>query len=529
MSDLRRLGRWLARARPPRRALAGALLAGFVATMSGAALSVGAVALLVESARRPGLAAVAGVLIIIELLAFLRSPIRFLERVSAHRLGLSAVTQWRRWLVRSVGHWSYHRWRAQASGDLLERSLRDTDELQDLWLRGVVPAATSLGAALSADAVLGLLPSRGSWWAAAALVALAQLVGAALVLSRYPALVLSDRLVRAARGRYRAVVVELAGAAPELASLGARHYVAGLAHEVDSDLTRAEAQHVQRARALGVVAPLATLLALAGIVAVHPPSTPLWVVVATLIALSTYDHALTWRTALESAVAVSGAAERLEELGVTTSPGEHAWPTEPTVQLDAVTIREGETLVREATLTVTPGRRVALIGGSGVGKSSLLRAVAGLDEVASGVVRIGGVTLQDIDESTLRAHLAYVSADAGLTSGFVRDVVGLGRHIHRDYVSDLAALDLVVTPDTRWDDLSRGERQRVAIVRALATSPDVLLLDEPTSGLGASETLAVLNLIADTGASVLVATHDPHVIEWCDEVVELVGGTLVTR
>jgi putative ABC transport system ATP-binding protein len=66
----------------------------------------------------------------------------------------------------------------------------------------------------------------------------------------------------------------------------------------------------------------------------------------------------------------------------------------------------------------------------------------------------------------------------------------------------------------------------VAIVRALVTSPEILLLDEPTSGLGADETRAVLALLAATGASVLVATHDAQVMAWCHQVLELRDGRL---
>ena len=113
-SDLGRLVRWLRRAQPPAFDLTRAILAGSVATLTSVGLLVGAVGLLVESARRPGLAAVAGVLIIIEVLAFLRSPLRFFERVSAHRLGFEAVTRWRRWLVAMVGRWDYTRWRTHA-------------------------------------------------------------------------------------------------------------------------------------------------------------------------------------------------------------------------------------------------------------------------------------------------------------------------------------------------------------------------------------------------------------------------------
>ncbi|HEY5010476.1 MAG TPA: ATP-binding cassette domain-containing protein, partial [Acidimicrobiales bacterium] len=79
---------------------------------------------------------------------------------------------------------------------------------------------------------------------------------------------------------------------------------------------------------------------------------------------------------------------------------------------------------------------------------------------------------------------------------------------------------------TRWEELSRGERARVALVRAMVTDPSLYLLDELTSGLGTDETSNVLSLLASTGATVIVATHDQQVMTWCDEVVELADGSL---
>jgi putative ABC transport system ATP-binding protein len=126
----------------------------------------------------------------------------------------------------------------------------------------------------------------------------------------------------------------------------------------------------------------------------------------------------------------------------------------------------------------------------------------------------------------LRRHLTYVPSEPGLTRGFAIDVIGLGRASSREAISDLAELGMVSDRSTRFDELSRGERERVAIARALVTSPTIYLLDEPTSGLGRDETEKVLAIIEATGATIVVATHDPQVIEWCDEVVELRGSTL---
>jgi ABC-type lipoprotein export system ATPase subunit len=108
-------------------------------------------------------------------------------------------------------------------------------------------------------------------------------------------------------------------------------------------------------------------------------------------------------------------------------------------------------------------------------------------------------------------------------------VVLLGRTTTRDLVFDLAALGVATERTTRFEDLSRGERVRVALARALVTDPDLVLLDEPTAGLGQEETRDVISFLAASGATVLIATHDADIIEWCDVVVEVRAGELVIR
>ena len=527
--DLRRLRRWLARSRPPRRALARALLASTIATTTAVGLFVGAVGLLVESASRPGLRAVAGLLIVIELFAFLRSPIKFNERMSAHQLGFAAVTRWRRWLVSIVGHWPMRRWRVYASGDLLERALRDTDELQDLWLRFVVPSFGAIVTLVVGDAVIAGLSPGGRWLGAAGAIAVIQTLGVLGLVADLAPRVAADRDLRRQRGAFRATLVELGTAGPEMILIGARGYLDDRLRGPRLQLARAENRAQRRAIWSSLVVPVTTALALSALYLSAPVSAPVWTVVATLLALSTAEGLGVVRVGLESAIAVIAAAERLEELEEPTATRSAPWPQDSSVVADRVTIREGDRLlVDQGSFVARPGQRVAITGPSGTGKSTLLSALAGLDDVDGGVICIGATPLRDIAEPTLRAHLAYVPSDVGLLRGYAHDVVNLGRTVSRSVERDLAALGLDIEPTTRWTDVSRGEAQRIAIVRALAIGPSIVMLDEATSGLGREETVAVLRLLDDAHVTVIAATHDPHVIAWCDQVVALQDGALVT-
>jgi ABC-type transport system involved in cytochrome bd biosynthesis fused ATPase/permease subunit len=503
-----------------------ALVAGVTASIVNVALLVGAVALLVESATRPGLRTVLGALIVIELFAFLRSPLRFTERLSAHRLGFSAVSRWRRWLVLTVGAFTFTRWRSFAAGDLLERALRDTDELQDLWLRCVIPLVTSGVVMALSDVVIGLMAPHGRWWDYAGDLLAIQLLGVAALLANVGPLMRRDRVLRRARAQHRAQLVELSAATPAVALLGRLDFAKERATTSVERLRRAEAAVTNQHDISNAVAPAMTALALGALV-VRPQSAALWLVVAALLALATFESLNVVRDALDTAVRVSAAAERLEELDVETAKAATPWSGDATVRLDHVRIvEEGATLVDDASLVVAPGRRVALIGVSGIGKSTVLRAIAALDGVASGSISIGGVSVAELDESELRRHVAYVASEPGLTRGYALDVVNLGRTSSRNAHDDLAALGLVTETTTRWADLSRGERARVAVVRAMVTSPSLYLLDELTSGLGTDETAHVLTLVGSTGATVIIATHDSQVMAWCDEVVELADATL---
>jgi ABC-type lipoprotein export system ATPase subunit len=177
------------------------------------------------------------------------------------------------------------------------------------------------------------------------------------------------------------------------------------------------------------------------------------------------------------------------------------------------------------------GHLYAVTGPSGSGKTTLLHLLAGLDLPEAGTVEVDGVELTALDRAGRAAHrrraIAYVGQQAGLVphlSAVENVELALTlRGVGESRAEALHALDAVGLSERatqRVARLSQGERARVAIARAVAAKPKLLLPDEPTSRLDGANAIAVAHLLArlarDTGAAVLCATHDPLVIEQAD-------------
>lgn len=170
-------------------------------------------------------------------------------------------------------------------------------------------------------------------------------------------------------------------------------------------------------------------------------------------------------------------------------------------------------------LAVAPGEVVALLGPSGSGKSSLLRAVAGLVPLAGGAIRLAGRDLAGVP--THRRGVGLMFQDHALFQHLdVAGNVAFGLRMHRwdrdaaaaRVAELLAAVGLADRAHARIRELSGGEQQRVALARTLAPQPNVVLLDEPLGALDRSlrrDLLTVLaELFATTGTTVLYVTHD---------------------
>ncbi len=218
------------------------------------------------------------------------------------------------------------------------------------------------------------------------------------------------------------------------------------------------------------------------------------------------------------------------------------------VQLEALTktYREGDqdrTVLRDVSLQLDRGAFSVLMGRSGAGKSTLLNLISGIDLPTSGHVRIGGTDLTTMSETERtkfrRANIGFVFQSFNLISTLtVGENVRLplelsGQTPRTDQDRARTMLERVGIAD-RADDfpdrLSGGEQQRVAVARALAHEPLLVLADEPTGNLDyetGQEVLSLLgSLVQDTDTTLLVATHDPEVLPRADRVLHLRGGVL---
>jgi ATP-binding cassette, subfamily C, bacterial CydC len=549
------LVRLLRLARPMRSQLLIAVLAGAAGCGCGVALLAVSGFLLARASQHPNIVAISIAVVMVRALSVGRGLLRYLERLFSHDVAFRVLADVRVAIYRRLEALAPAGLAAFRSGDVLTRLISDVDATQDLFIRGIAPPLTAavVGAGATTVVLLILAPAAGVL--AVGLLAAGVLVP--LVTAR--AARRAARLAAPARGDLGAALTDLLGGAAELHAFGAVEAGLARARAADAELTRLARRS---ASASGLGAGLATAvsgLTLWGVLLLGVAVTgsgslgrvPLAVI--TLTALAAFEAV----TALPAAALQLGqaraAAGRIA--GVLDAPDpvrgpDHPFPPpgRPTcVRIRSGTVRyspDAPPAVRDIDLDLEPGRRVALVGATGAGKSTVAAVLFGFVRLSSGTVLVNGRELAGYDPDEVRAVISGCAQDPHIFDATIRDNLRLARpQASEAELADAAArarlLDWITSLPRGWDTpvgthgaaLSGGQRQRLALARALLADPAVLILDEPGAHLDPDNRRALTAdlLAATAGRTTLLITHDLDGLDQVDEIVVLDRGTVAQR
>lgn len=539
---------------PPWHRLALAALLGMLGALATVGLLAGSGYVVDRAAFRPGLGAIAGILAAVEVLAFVRGPLRYGERLVAHDAAFRSLGRWRVWLydrLEPIAPAGLGGWR---SGDLLARVTDDVDTLQDLYLRCLLPVGVTVAAATVAVILVAVvLPVAGAVLAAALVVALVAAPAASVATGT------ARGREAELRGRLAAEVVDLLRAAPELLAFGREGEALAGVEATDRELTaiarrRAWATGASSAIVTACLGAAVTAVLALGVAAVRAHQMgPVMLAVLPLAVIGAFETVPAIATAALRGTDVVAAGRRI--LALASIPVPVADPAEP------ATLPHGcpEITVRDARLRyapdlpwaldgmdldVAPGARVGLVGASGAGKTSLVHALLRFWPLQGGTASLGGVPLDALSQRDVRRAIALVDQDAHVFAGTIRQNVALGQPDATDaQVEDALARahlgswvsalpeGLGTHVGEEGTQVSGGQRRRIALARALLVDAPVLVLDEPTAGLdqesGARMVADVVDDARSRGKSVVLVSHRARDLETLDRVVVMEDGRVV--
>ncbi len=484
-----------------------------------------------------------------------RAVFRYAERLVSHDAVLRMLADLRVSVFRRLERIAPAGLREQRRGDLLARLVADADALQDYWLRWLLPVGTAVLVGTGSVAFTAwLLPGAG---AALFVGLLAAGVGVPLVSGACARR--AERRLAPARGELATRVADLLTGTAELTVAGALAGRKGAAKESDRTLTSIAARG---AVATGLGSGLSALVcgltvvvaAAAAANAVHDGLlSGVAMAVAVLTPLAAFEAVNGLPQAVQYRQRVRRSAERIHE--VIDAPVPVAEPELPAavpvspfpLRLTGLAVRhpgQEQDALHAMDLTLEAGRRIAVVGSSGAGKTSLAQVLLRFLDPHEGAYTLGGTDARTLDSDEVRRIVGLCAQDAHLFDSSVRENLRLARTgaSEEELRQALAAARLLEWAEGLPDGLdtlvgehgeriSGGQRQRLALARALLADFPVLVLDEPAEhlDLATADALTADLLAATEGRTTVLITHRLAGLEAVDEVLVLDRGSVVQR
>ncbi|MFE2282703.1 thiol reductant ABC exporter subunit CydD [Streptomyces sp. NPDC059443] len=484
-----------------------------------------------------------------------RAVFRYAERLVSHDAVLRMLADLRVSVYRGLERIAPAGLRAQRRGDLLTRLVADADALQDYWLRWLLPVGTAVLVGTGSVAFTAwLLPEAGA-------VLAAGLIGAGVGVPLVSALCArrTERRLAPARGELATRVADLLTGTAELTVAGALGGRKTAAKESDRTLTGIAAR---TAAVTGLGSGLSALLcgltvvcaAAVGASAVAGGRlSGVAMAVVVLTPLAAFEAVTGLPQAVQYRQRVRRSAERVYEVidspvPVTEPERPEALPASPfPLRLTGLAARhpgQENDALRGLDLTLEAGRRVAVVGPSGAGKTTLAQVLLRFLDQHEGSYTLGGTDARAVDGDDVRRVVGLCAQDAHIFDSSVRENLRLARTgASEEQLRDaLAAARLLEWADglpegldtlvgEHGERISGGQRQRLALARALLADFPVLVLDEPAEhlDLATADALTADLLVATEGRTTVLITHRLAGLEAVDEVLVLDRGAVVQR
>ncbi|WP_084976604.1 heme ABC transporter ATP-binding protein/permease CydC [Plesiomonas shigelloides] len=492
-------------------------------------------------------------------LAIGRTATRYFERVVSHDATFRVLTRLRvfcfsRLIPLSPGGLARFR-----RTELLNRLVADVDTLDHIYLRLISPLLSALVVIGSTTLLLSLLDTRLALTLGGIMLALLLLLPVIFYHAGKPI----GRDITAQRSRYRVQLVEWLQANAELVLFGALRRVREQLDATERQWQQRQAQEASLAawsQSLVVLASGLTAVLMLWLAADHVGGNPhpgALLALFVFVTLAAFEALAPVASAFLHLGQVMASAERVQDVISQTPPVQFVTEPEdkasagetaanPALQLNIQHVTFGYTpdqpVLRDVSLHLAAGERIALLGKTGCGKSTLLNLLTRAYDPQHGTIALGDTDIRLLPESQLRQAISVVSQRVHIFSATLRQNLLLGdprasdahlsdvlRDVGLDTLLDGEGLDMWLGDGGR--PLSGGEQRRLGIARALLHNAPLMLLDEPTEGLDADTEHKILALLEthSRGKSVIAVTHRLSGLDQYDRICVMEEGQIIEQ